>query len=43
MAEMLALIGEDRLSSDLLQVYSTGKILKYSYNIAMVENRILLT
>ena len=30
-AEMLALIGEGRLSSDLLQVYSTGRIIKYNY------------
>ena len=42
-AEMLALIGEGRLSNDLLQVYSAGKILRYKLNIAMVDNRILLT
>ena len=29
-AEMLALIGEGRLSSDSLHVYSTGKILKFN-------------
>ena len=42
-AEMLALIGEGRLSSDILHVYSTGETFKYNCNIAIGENRIRLT